>query len=97
LHRTFKKTKEVLWDFKNLELGKRQIIIYNNPRLEKLQIRGIFNNPVEVPGFRKDVDLYPIDANVKKDLVEMVTLDLIRKIRVAPDYISDSVDKPTTR
>jgi hypothetical protein len=97
MHRTFKNTKHILWDFKNLELGKQQVIIYNNSRLEKLQIRGIFNNPVEVPGFRKDVDLYPVDANVKKDLVEMVTLDLLRKIRVMPDYISDSVDKPTTK
>jgi hypothetical protein len=97
LHRVFKNSKNVMWDFKNLELGKQSLIIYNNPRLEKVQIRGIFNNPVEVPGFRKDKDWYPVDANVKKDLVEMVTLDLLRKTRVPPDYISDSVDKPTTK
>lgn len=97
MHSVFNKTKNVLWDWKNLELGKQQLLVYKNTRLEKLQIRGIFNNPVEVPGFRKDVDLYPVDANVKKDLVEMITLDLLRKIRVVPDYISDSVDKPTTK
>jgi hypothetical protein len=97
MHPVFTKTKNVLWDWKNLELGKQQLLVYKNPRLEKIQIRGIFNNPVEVPGFRKDVDLYPVDANVKKDLVEMITLDLLRKIRVVPDYISDSVDKPTTK
>lgn len=97
LHRVFKNSKEIMWDWKNLEMNKQQIVIYNNSKLQYIQIRGIFNNPVEVPGFRKDTDWYPVDANVKRDLVEMVTLDLIKKSRVMPDYISDSQDKPTTK
>jgi hypothetical protein len=97
MHRTFKNSKQIFWDFQNLERGKQQIIVYNNNRLENLKVRGIFNNPVEVPGFRKDTDYYPVDANIKRDIVEMVVLDLLRGGRVAPDYISDSQDKPTVK
>lgn len=97
MHSVFKNSKQVFWDFQNGELGKQQIHIHNNFRLEKLKVRGVFNNPSDVPGFRKDVDLYPVDANVKKDIVEMVVLDLLKGSRVAPDYISDSQDKPTTK
>lgn len=97
MHRAFKNSSNLFWDWKNLELNKQAILVYNNHRLEFIQVRGVFNNPVEVPGFRKDTDWYPVDALIKRDLVEMVTLDLLRKGRVTPDYISDSQDKPTVK
>ena len=93
MHSAFANDKNVFWDWKQLEQNKASLIVYNNLRLEKLQVRGIFNFPTEVPGFRVDSDAYPVDAVVRKELVEMVGLDIMRKMRVAPDYISDSQDK----
>lgn len=95
MHSLFQKSQQVFWDWKQLEQNKAQILIYNNSKLEFIQIRGMFNDPTEVPGFRKDTDDYPVDATLRKEIVEMVSIDLLKKIRVAPDYISDSQDKPS--
>ena len=95
MHSVFQKSQQVFWDWKQLEQNKAQLIIYNNPKLEYIQVRGMFNQPTDVPGFRKDTDAYPVDASLKKDIVEMVSIDLLKKIRVTPDYISDSQDKPS--
>jgi hypothetical protein len=97
MHRVFKNSSQVMWDWKNLELNKQSLLIYNNSKLEYIQVRAIFNTPTLVPGFRKDVDWYPVDSNLKKDIVEMVTMDMLRKNKTAPDYISDSQDKPTLK
>ena len=93
MHSIFQGDKDLYWDWKQLEQNKASLIVYNNTRLEYIQVRGIFNHPTEVPGFRVDSDTYPVDAFVRKELVEMVTLDIMRKMRIAPDYISDSQDK----
>ena len=97
MHSVFKNSKQIIWDWKNLELNKQSLLIYNNSKLEFLQVRAIFNVPTLVPGFRKDTDWYPVDSNLRRDIVEMVTMDMLRKNRNAPDYISDSQDKPTTK
>jgi len=93
MHSLFKNDKNVFWDWKQLEQNKASLIIQNNSKLENIQIRGIFNNPTDVYGFRVDSDAYPVDSLVRKELVEMIGLDIMRKMRVAPDYISDSQDK----
>lgn len=95
MHSLFQKSQQVFWDWKQLEQNKTQILIYNNSKLEYIQIRGMFNDPTEVPGFRKDTDAYPVDATLRKDIVEMVSIDLLKKIRITPDYISDGQDKPS--
>lgn len=92
-HSVFQKNKNVFWDWKRLEQDREKVIIYNNLRLEYIQVRAIFNNPTEVPGFRVDTDAYPVDSLVKKEIVEMVSLDMLRKLRTIPDFISDSQDK----
>ena len=89
----FRDDSELYWDWKQLEQNKASLIVYNNVKVQRIQVRGIFNLPLDVPGFRVDSDAYPVDALVRKELVEMVGLDIMRKMRVAPDYISDSQDK----
>jgi len=93
MHSLFLKDTDIYWDWKQLEQNRAKIIIYNNLKLENIQIRGMFNLPTDVPGFRVDTDAYPVDAVVRKEIVEMVSLDIVRLMRVAPDYISDSQDK----
>lgn len=95
MHSIFQKSQQVFWDWKQLEQNKTQILIYNNSKLEYIQIRGMFNDPTDVPGFRKDTDAYPVDALLRKEIVEMVSIDLLKKIRITPDYISDGQDKPS--
>lgn len=78
-HSVFRHKTEVMWDYKHLEQGRMLLSFYNNPKLEYVMVRGIFNNPTTIPNFNKDTDHYPVDANLKKDIVDMITQDLIRK------------------
>jgi hypothetical protein len=78
-HSIFKHKTEVMWDFKHLEQNRMLLSFYNNPKLEYVMVRAIFNNPTTIPNFDKDIDHYPVDANLKKDIVDMITQDLIRK------------------
>jgi hypothetical protein len=39
----------------------------------------MFNNPTTIPNFDKTSDHYPVDSNLKREIVELVTADLIRK------------------
>lgn len=93
MHSLFKNDHNIFWDWKQLEQNKASLIVYNNLKLENIKVRGIFNNPTDVYGFRVDTDAYPVDSLVRKELVEMVGLDIMRKMRTPPDYISDSQDK----
>jgi hypothetical protein len=78
-HSVFRQKTEVMWDYKHLEQGKMLLQFYNNNKLQYVTVRAIFNNPTTIPNFNKDTDHYPVDANVKKDIVDMITQDLIRK------------------
>ncbi len=42
-------------------------------------VRAMFNNPTTIPNFNKDTDHYPVDENLKHDIIQMVTQDLFRK------------------
>lgn len=78
-HSLFGKKKEIMWDYKHLEQGNTVLMFYNNRNLEYVSVRAIFNNPTTIPNFDKDKDHYPVDANTKKDIVDMITQDLLRK------------------
>jgi hypothetical protein len=78
-HSIFRHKTEVMWDYKHLEQGRMLLSFYNNPKLEYIMVRAIFNNPVTIPNFNKDTDHYPVDASLRKDIVDMITQDLIRK------------------
>lgn len=91
MHSLYQKEKQIVWDFVVNVTGSYDINIYKNHRLRKILIKAIFNNPTTVPNYRKDVDQYPLDAVTENEVVEMVSVDLLKKITsVAPDYISDS-------
>ena len=78
-HSLFFKKKEIMWDYKHLEQGRNVLLFYNNSKLQYIQVRGMFNNPTTIPNFDKYLDHYPIDMNLKHDIVEYVTGDLFRK------------------
>ena len=87
------KMREIFW---KLEVGLQNnttIACYNNPKLEDITIEMLANNPTEVPGYRKDVDEYPIDARGANEIVEMLAVQIIGKMRMPPDYINDGTDK----
>jgi hypothetical protein len=79
MHSLFSKKKGVMWDYKHLEQGKNVLMFYNNPRLEQVMVRAIFNNPTTIPNFDKSKDHYPVDAQLKKNIVDVVSADLLRK------------------
>lgn len=96
LHSKVQATSDILWDFRVGLQNRSFISCYNNPRLEQIMVRGIFNKPSEVPGFRKDTDMYPIDESLRNEVIQRITEELLRgPLRVQPDYISDGADKPT--
>jgi len=91
MHSLYQKETQIAWDFVVNVTGSYDINVYKNHRLRKILIRAIFNNPTAVPNYRKDVDQYPLDAVTENEVVEMISVDLLKKITVvAPDYISDS-------
>lgn len=93
MHSLFLKEKEIVWDFVSNVTGSYDIHVYKNTKLKKILIRAIFNDPTAVPNYRKDVDQYPLDAVTENEVVEMVAMDLLRKLAgKVPDYISDSQD-----
>lgn len=89
-HSLFAKKTEVMWDYKHLTQGTNVLQFYNNKRLEYITVRAMFNNPTTIPNFNKETDHYPVDQNVKKDIVEMVTLDLLRKTRMPVEPNNDN-------
>lgn len=97
LSRTTSTDSEIVWRYESGTMGRTRLVFYNNHKLTYPGVDAIFDNPTEVLGFRQDTDDYPVDNVLKKEIVEMVTLDLLRKERIEPDYISDSQDKPTDR
>lgn len=92
-HSLFSKKKEVMWDYKHLEQGKNVLMFYNNQRLQYVQIRAIFNNPTTIPNFDKYVDHYPIDSNLRHDIVQMITADLFRKTSRMVEPGTDNITK----
>lgn len=92
-HSLFSKKKEIMWDFKHLSQGKVNLIFYNNTRLEYVQIRGMFNNPTTIPNFDKALDHYPVDMNLKHDIVEYVTGDLFRKTSRISESGTDNITR----
>lgn len=94
-HSRLKNVSEILWEYSFGLQGRSTIACYKNPRLENLKTKGIFNDPTLVPNFRKDLDEYPVDRNVARDIIEMIAMDLLRGSRVPTDYVSDGADKPT--
>lgn len=93
-HSYYKNSNNIFWDFSVNAQGYEKLNFYKNKRLEGARVKAMFNNPLDVPGFRVDVDNYPVDQNVKSGIVEMVTLDMFKKLRGEPDRVSDGNDKP---
>jgi hypothetical protein len=78
-HSIFAKKKEIMWDFKHIEQNNTLLYFYNNKKLEYVTVRAMFNNPTTIPNFDKTIDHYPVDANLKREIVELVSNDLLRK------------------
>jgi hypothetical protein len=92
-HSLFFKKKEIMWDYKHLEQGRNVLLFYNNAKLQYIQVRGMFNNPTTIPNFDKYLDHYPIDMNLKHDIVEYVTGDLFRKTGRLAEPGVDNINK----
>jgi hypothetical protein len=78
-HSLFAKKKEIMWDYKHLEQNRMLLQFYNTNKLQYVGVRAMFNNPVLIPNFDKTIDHYPVDSNLKREIVDLVTNDLIRK------------------
>ncbi len=72
--------------------GKFYIQVYKNPKQRKLLVRALFNDPTEVPNYRRDIDQYPIDATLENDIVNTITNDLLKQMVRTSDVVSDSLD-----
>lgn len=92
-HSIFLNKKEIMWDYKHLDQGRSVLMFYNNPKLQYIQVRAMFNNPTTIPNFDKYVDHYPVDANLKHDIVEMVTADLFRKTSRVAETGTDNINR----
>ena len=92
MHSLFEKEKGIVWDFQADYDGKFYIHIYKNPKQRKLLVKGLFNNPTQVPNYRVDVDQYPIDATLENDIVNAVSTELLRQMVRTADVVSDSLD-----
>tara|TARA_R110000868_G_scaffold108426_5_gene295992 strand:+ start:2180 stop:2818 length:639 start_codon:yes stop_codon:yes gene_type:complete len=92
-HSLFFKKKEIMWDYKHLEQGRNVLLFYNNSKLQYIQVRGMINNPTTIPNFDKYLDHYPIDMNLKHDIVEYVTGDLFRKTSRPAEPGVDNINK----
>lgn len=90
-HSVFK-NQGIRWDFTVDHTGQGKIKFYGNPMLEYAMVRAMVNDPTQVPNYRKDVDQYPVDAVLENDIVEMVSLDILKKSTLRPDVVSDSQD-----
>ena len=89
-HSLFEGKKDVMWDYKHLTQGSNVLQFYNARRLTYIMVRAMFNNPTTIPNYDKELDHYPVDSMLKKDIVEMVTLDLLRKTRVPVEPGNDN-------
>lgn len=78
-HSVFARKKEIMWDYKHLEQNRMLLQFYNNKNLTYVMVRAMFNNPTELPNYDKTMDHYPVDANLKREIVEYVSNDLLRK------------------
>ena len=78
-HSLFAKQTQIMWDYKHLTQGTNVLQFFNAKRLTYIMVRAMFNNPVTIPNFDKLTDHYPVDEMLKKDIVEMVTMDMLRK------------------
>jgi hypothetical protein len=78
-HSLFARKKDIMWDYKHMEQNKALLYFYNNNDLTYITVRALFNNPTQIPNFDKEVDHYPVDANLKREIIELVTADLMRK------------------
>ena len=78
-HSVFKNKTEIMWDYKHLTQGTNVLQFYNAKRLTYIMVRAMFNNPTTIPNFDKELDHYPVDESLKKDIVEMITMDMLRK------------------
>jgi len=86
--------QDVTWEFSITLQNRSYIRCLGNPKLEKLKVKAIFNDPTEVPGYRKDTDRYPVDAAVERELIELIVTSTINKLRQPADLVSNSQDKP---
>jgi len=82
-HSIFKNKTEIMWDYKHLTQGTNVLQFYNAKRLSYIMVRAMFNNPITIPNFNKLTDHYPVDEMLKKDIVEMITMDMLRKTATA--------------
>jgi hypothetical protein len=83
----------LLWYPDTDSVGNHGVVIRGNKFLEKLKISIIASNPLEVPGFRRDVDDYPVDAHVRDLLVDEVCNAFLKKLRGrTPDLTPDFTD-----
>ncbi len=95
MHSAIKNSTEIYWEFLR-ELQDRTIVrIHNNFKLEFLTIKAVFNDPREVRGYRKDTDMYPMDATLHNEVMARCSQELIQELlRAGVDRVSDGSDKP---
>lgn len=93
MHNGIGKMNTIMWKYEFGLQNNAQVLCYNNPKLELIKIQAVFNDPTAVPNFRKDTDEYPVDRTVARDIVEMVSLDIMSKMRIPTDNIADGTDK----
>lgn len=85
--------KRMFWYSEVNSLGQHGVVIKGNQFLEKMLIRILASNPLEVPGFRRDVDNYPVDPKLADIIVEQVVESLLKKSRGrAADLVPDFTD-----
>lgn len=94
MHSVFADETEITWKHQANAFGGYDLIFSGNPELRKPLVRLITANPTDISTYRKDVDPYPVDGKTAAEIIEMVSLDLIRKTPGPADYISDSQDLP---
>jgi len=92
MHSIFQKEKGVAWDYVADCDGIFFIQVDKNPKQRKLLVRALFNDPTEVPNYRRDIDQYPIDATLENDIVNTITNDLLKQMVRTSDVVSDSLD-----
>lgn len=91
-HSIFSKKKDIMWDYKHMEQNRMLLHFYNTNKLQYVTVRAMFNNPTTIPNFDKTIDHYPVDAGLKREIVEFVSGDLFKKTQrpVEPGFITQT-------
>lgn len=80
----------ITWNWEYNESGYGVIKLYGRKNLNRIMVKGIFANPLDVPTFRPEYDEYPITAEliplIRQELFNMSKIVIVQKA----DTVSDS-------